>query len=148
MEICTRARSSSDKLLQGWVSKKLCQLHVIDGRITIFSNVINTKKLALFVTLQQLQKNRARPLPHSDFTLLIPLYDCHPTPAVLAFVYSPWFQATSYGNASRSRRTFSFAGYMFPSVTKDVATEKYIGCACFGAFGWHAFVFNAWKTGV
>ena len=33
-----------------------------------------------------------RPLPHSDFTLLIPLYDYHPTPALLAFVPPPWPQ--------------------------------------------------------
>ena len=35
---------------------------------------------------------KVRPLPHSDFTLLIPLYDYHPTPALLAFVPPPWPQ--------------------------------------------------------
>ena len=31
-------------------------------------------------------------MPHSDFTLLIPLYDYHPAPALLAFVPPPWPQ--------------------------------------------------------
>ena len=31
-------------------------------------------------------------MPHSDFTLLIPLYDYHPAPALLAFAPPPWPQ--------------------------------------------------------
>ena len=46
-----------------------------------------------------------RPLPHSDFTLLIPLYDYHPTPALLAFVPPPWPQVLlSHGRSLNTAR--------------------------------------------
>ena len=45
---------------------------------------------------------KVRPLPHSDFTLLIPLYDYHPTPALLAFVPPPWPQVELWFHNARS----------------------------------------------
>ena len=60
--------------------------------IVLVSNLINIKTIGTVCDLQQLQKNRVRPLPHSDFTLWIPLHDYHTTPALLAFVPPPWPQ--------------------------------------------------------
>ena len=65
--------------------------------IVLVSNLINIKRLALFATCSRLwlaasPKSCVRPLLHSDFTLLFPLYDYHPTPALLAFVPPPWPQ--------------------------------------------------------
>ena len=61
--------------------------------IVLVSNLINIKYWRC-LWLAATPKNHVRPLPHSDFTLLIPLYDYHPTPApaLLAFVPPPWPQ--------------------------------------------------------
>ena len=76
--------------------------------IVLVSNLINIKR---FAATPATPKNRVRPLPHSDFTLLIPLFDYHPTPALLAFGPPPWPQVImanfTYWGKSRTKASLS-----------------------------------------